>query len=112
MHEPAPLLGELPSRLDELLEPDESESLELEPELSDDDFEDLRRPLTRANAAASAILLRVRPNWSSLTGAGGLVAPARIIPGDGARFRGAGGFIRAARSLAALRSETMTEGDT
>lgn len=56
-------LGELPSRLEELLDPDESESLELLAELSDDDFDDLLRPLTlAARAAAIAILLRVRPN--------------------------------------------------
>lgn len=33
-------------------------------------------------------------------------------PGDGARRLGAGGFINAALSLAAFRSETMTDGDT
>jgi hypothetical protein len=59
---PDALLGELPSRLEELLDPDESESLELEPELSDEDFDDLLRPLTLAKAAAIAILLLVRPN--------------------------------------------------
>lgn len=32
--------------------------------------------------------------------------------GDGAFLRGAGGFINAALSLAALRSDTITDGET
>lgn len=35
-----------------------------------------------------------------------------LSPGDGARLRGAGGFIRAALSLAAFLSETITDGET
>jgi hypothetical protein len=38
--------------------------------------------------------------------------PKNCVPGDGARFLGAGGFIRAALSLAAFLSDTITEGDT
>lgn len=60
---PAGLLGgELPALLVELLESDESESLELDPELPDDDLEDFLRPLTLARAAATANLLRLLPN--------------------------------------------------
>lgn len=99
--------------LDELLLSLESESLELaelDPEL---DF-DIRlvRLLTLAMAAATASLLRALPK-SSLRGAGGLAALlTRIIPGDGTLLLGAGGFIKAALSLAAFLSDTMIEGDT
>lgn len=99
--------------LEVLLDSLESVSLELpvlEPELDLDDL--LTLPLALARAAATASLLRVRLRWSSREGAGGLAALTRIIPGDGARLLGAGGFISAALSLAAFLSETMTEGDT
>lgn len=72
--------GGLPSRLEELLESDESESLELEPELPEDDLEDLCLAFTRARASATANLLLVLPNWSTFDGAGGFWAPALIIP--------------------------------
>lgn len=60
---PAGLLGgELPALLLELLESEESESLELEPELPEDDLDDLLRPFTLAKAAATASLLLFLPN--------------------------------------------------
>lgn len=34
------------------------------------------------------------------------------LPGEGAFFLGAGGFIKAALSIAAFLSETITDGDT
>lgn len=72
---PAGLRGELSSLLVELLESEESESLELEPELPEDDLDD-RLPFTLARAAASLLLLRRR---SSLEGAGGFAAPLTLI---------------------------------
>lgn len=64
--------------------------------------------MTLAKAAAIASLLLLL-----LNGAGGFAALlSLIIPGEGARFFGAGGFIRAALSLAAFLSETITEGET
>lgn len=34
------------------------------------------------------------------------------LPGEGAFFLGAGGFINAARSMAAFLSDTITDGET
>ena len=78
---PVVLLGVgLLSLLLELLEPEESESLELDPELSEDDFDDFLFRLTCANAAARANCLPLRPSESTFEGAGGFCAPALIIP--------------------------------
>lgn len=35
-----------------------------------------------------------------------------ILPGEGARLFGAGGFIKAALSFAAFLSDTITDGET
>lgn len=72
---PAALRGELSSLLLELLESDESVSLELEPELPEDDRDDFL-PFTLAKAAANLLLLRLK---SSLEGAGGFAAPVTLI---------------------------------
>jgi len=92
------------------LDDDESESLDELPVLEpDDEREDFRLCFTLANAAASFL---VRPSTLDDEGAGGFCAPTLIIPGDTAFFLGAGGFIKAALSFAAFRSETITDGET
>lgn len=45
------------------------------------------------------------------TGGGGLTASWRAAAGEGARLRGAGGFIAVARAVAKRRSRTITDGD-
>lgn len=63
-------------------------------------------------------MLRFNIMWITFTlcrceaGGGGLTASCRAAAGEGARRRGAGGFIAVARAVAKRRSRTITDGDS
>lgn len=77
---------------------------ESEPEDEDLEYRFLLRPVGFVRPYGSTSSL-------CLGGAGGLAACWRAAAGEGARRRGAGGFMAVARAVARRRSRTITDGD-